>query len=104
MEAGCILIKGLDINDIGRIKKGFFMEQTVERRVVNLIARTQEIPPDEIDLDQSIDQVVPSSLDLVNLFFDLEDEFDLDIRNDIYKEQTIREIAIDIKQLIAKKI
>ncbi|MCW8409442.1 phosphopantetheine-binding protein [Legionella sp. PATHC035] len=79
------------------------MEQTVERRVVNLIARTQEIPPDEIDLDQSIDQVVPSSLDLVNLFFDLEDEFDLDIRNDIYKEQTIREIAIDIKQLIAKK-
>ncbi|KTD71487.1 MULTISPECIES: phosphopantetheine-binding protein [Legionella] len=79
------------------------MEQTVEHRMINLISRTQEIPPDEIDLDQSIDQVVSSSLDLVNLFFDLEDEFDLDIRNDINKEQTIREIAIDIKHLIAKK-
>ncbi|KTC91071.1 acyl carrier protein [Fluoribacter dumoffii] len=79
------------------------MEQTVERRVVDLIARTQEIPPETIDLDQSIDQVVPSSLGLVNLFFDLEDEFDLDIRNDINKEKTIREIALDIKQLMNKK-
>lgn len=78
------------------------MEQTVEHRVIHLIARTQEIAPEAIDLDQSIDQVVPSSLDLVNFFFDLEDEFDLDIRNDIDKEKTIREIAIDIKQLIAK--
>ncbi|WP_454784464.1 acyl carrier protein [Legionella sp. WA2024007413] len=79
------------------------MAQTVEHRVINLIARTQEIPPEDIDLDQSIDQIVPRSLDLVNLFFDLEDEFDLDIRNDIHKEKTIREIALDIKQLIAKK-
>ncbi|WP_454782095.1 acyl carrier protein [Legionella sp. WA2022007384] len=79
------------------------MAQTVEHRVINLISRTQEIPAEEIDLDQSIDQIVPRSLDLVNLFFDLEDEFDLDIRNDIHKEKTIREIALDIKQLIAKK-
>lgn len=79
------------------------MELTVEHRVINLIARTQEISPEEIDLDQSIDEVVPRSLDLVNLFFDLEDEFDLDIRNEIHKEKTIREIAFDIKQLIAKK-
>ncbi|KTD70901.1 hypothetical protein Ltuc_2912 [Legionella tucsonensis] len=79
------------------------MEQTVEHRVIHLIARTQKIAPEGIDLDQSIDQVVPSSLDLVNFFFDLEDEFDLDIRNDIGKEKTIREITIDIKELIAKK-
>lgn len=45
------------------------MEQTIEHRVIHLIARTQEIAPEEIDLDQSIDQVVPSSLDLVNFFF-----------------------------------
>ncbi|KTD05074.1 acyl carrier protein [Fluoribacter gormanii] len=79
------------------------MTQTIENRVINLIARTQEISPEEIDLDQSIDQIVPRSLDLVNLFFDLEDEFDLDIRNDIHKEKTIREIASDIRQLIIKK-
>ncbi|STY30993.1 acyl carrier protein [Legionella wadsworthii] len=79
------------------------MEQTIEHRVVHLIARTQDISPEEIDLDQSIDQVVPRSLDLVNLYFDLEDEFDLDMRNEINKAQTIREIALDIRELISKK-
>ncbi|MGL5743345.1 MAG: acyl carrier protein [Legionella sp.] len=78
------------------------MTTSIEQRIIHLIARAQNISPEEIQLDKSIEQFCHSSLDLVNFLFDLEDEFDLDIRSEIDKDKTIRERGLDIEQLIAK--
>lgn len=76
------------------------MSQTVEHRVIHLIAKTQNKTPDEIQLDQSIEEICDTSLDLVNLLFDLEDEFDREIPDDTKNARTVREIVYGIEQLV----
>jgi acyl carrier protein len=79
------------------------MNKIVENRVINLIAKTQKISIDDIKLDQLIEDICEDSLDVVNLLFELEDEFDLSIPDEAKESKTIRDIVIGIEKLMNAK-
>lgn len=75
-------------------------QETIEFRVINLIAKAQKIPAENIHLDQAIEEVCEDSLDMVNLLFSLEDEFNLSIPDEAKESKTIRDIVNGIEQLL----
>lgn len=79
------------------------MNQTIESQVINIISMTAKIPVENIRPEQLIADVCESSLDLVNLLFDLEDKFDICIPDDAKYLKTIRDIVIDVEKLIEEK-
>lgn len=76
------------------------MEQTVQERVLRVIAKTHKVSPEDIHLNQNIDELCEDSLDLVNLLFELEDEFDIDIPDAAKESKTIHDIVTGIEQLL----
>ena len=75
------------------------MTQSVEHRVLKIIAKTKQIPPNEIQLEQSIDEIYEDSIDMVSFLFDLEDEFDIKIPDTAKELKTIQQIITAIEQL-----
>jgi acyl carrier protein len=75
-------------------------QETTEFRVINLIAKAQKIPAENIHPDQAIEEVCEDSLDMVNLLFALEDEFNLSIPDEARESKTIRDIVNGIEKLL----
>lgn len=75
-------------------------QQSIEQRVINLIAKTQNIPVENIHLDQAIEEICQDSLDMVNVLFALEDEFNLSIPDEAKESKTIRDIVKGISVLL----
>lgn len=76
------------------------MTQSVEYRVIKTIAKIKNISTSDIQLHQSISELCDSSIDLVSLFFDLEDEFNINIPDTAKKLNTIQEMVSDIETLL----
>ena len=55
------------------------MSDTVTRKVIALVAKTKKIAPEAITLDSTLEELKLDSLDGLNLFFELEEAFDLSI-------------------------
>ena len=53
--------------------------ETVTRKVIAAIAKVKQIDPETITLDTTLDELRIDSLDGLNLFFDLEEDFDITI-------------------------
>lgn len=79
------------------------MEQTLESRVINIIAKNQKISPADIRLEQLIEEVCEDSLDIVQMLFALEDEFNIDIPDEAKELKTIGDIVRGIAKLVALK-
>ncbi len=79
------------------------MNESLENRVIQVIAKAQNISPDVIGLDQSIESIGQDSLDLVNLLFALEDEFDLNIPEDVKTSKSVRDVVKEIEQALEAK-
>jgi acyl carrier protein len=75
-------------------------QETIEHRVIRLIAKTQNIPAENIHLDQAIEEICQDSLDMVNLLFALEDEFNLSIPDEAKESKTIDDIIKGITTLL----
>lgn len=75
------------------------MTQSVEHRVLKIIAKTKQIPINEIKLEQSIEEIYEASIDMVSFLFDLEDEFDIRIPDTAKELKTIQQIITEIEQL-----
>jgi acyl carrier protein len=73
-------------------------------KVVAAIARLKEIPPENIDRDSSFEQLKMDSLDGLNLFFELEDAFDLTIPDERARSlRTIHDIVKEIEGLLSDR-
>lgn len=79
------------------------MNQQIQERVVQLIAKNQKILPENIQLNQSIEELCETSLDLVSLLFTLEDEFDINLLDDAEASKTVRDIILGIEELLNMK-
>ena len=75
-------------------------QEALEQRVIHLIAKTQKIPAENIHLDQAIEEICQDSLDMVNLLFALEDEFNLSIPDEAKESKTIGDIVNGIAALL----
>lgn len=79
-------------------------DQTVEERVIRVFADFKKVPPDEITMDTTFDELGFDSLDGLNLVFELEEEFDLTIPDDrVADMRGVRQAVEGIEALLDAK-
>ena len=72
--------------------------------VIRVIARSQRIPVDSITLDNTFEELKIDSLDGINLVFEIEREFNIEIPDEgVQNLHSVRETVAGVRQLIAAK-
>ncbi len=80
------------------------MSDAVAQKVIAAIAKMKRIPEDSVTLDSSLEELKIDSLDGLNLFFELEEAFDINIPDEGAKQmRSVRQIVEGLDQLIAEK-
>lgn len=72
--------------------------------VIRVIARSQRIPVDSITLDSTFEELKIDSLDGINIVFELEREFNIEIPDEgVQNLHSVRETVAGVRQLIEAK-
>ncbi len=80
------------------------MSETIQDRVLRVIATTKRIPQENVRPDSTFEELGVDSLDRLNILFDLESEFDVEINDeDAKKVSSIREMVQGITYLVEAK-
>jgi acyl carrier protein len=80
------------------------MSDSIQDRVLKIIANTRRIPPESVRPDSSFEELGIDSLDRLNILFDLESEFDIEIDDEEAKKvQNIPEMIAGITHLVKAK-
>ena len=80
------------------------MSDSIQDRVLKIIANTRRIPLESVRPDSSFEELGIDSLDRLNILFDLESEFDIEIDDEEAKKvQNIPEMIAGITQLVDAK-
>lgn len=80
------------------------MSDSIQDRVLKIIANTRRIPLESVRPDSSFEELGIDSLDRLNILFDLESEFDIEIDDEEAKKvQNIPEMIAGITHLIEAK-
>lgn len=76
----------------------------IEDRVLKVIATTKRIPRESVTVDSSFEALGIDSLDRLNILFDLESEFDIQINDeDAKRVETIRQMIAGVVQLVQNR-
>jgi acyl carrier protein len=79
-------------------------DKSVEERVIRVFADFKKIPPEEITMDTTFDELGLDSLDGLNLVFELEEEFDMTIPDDrVGDMKGVRQAVEGIQALLEAK-
>jgi acyl carrier protein len=80
------------------------MPAELAARVIQVIAKTQHLPPESITIDQTFAELKFDSLDGMNIMFAIENEFDISIPDDqAVQIKSVREMVDGIEKLILAK-
>ena len=80
------------------------MQDELTKRVIGVMAATQHIPEEKIEIDKSFQDLGIDSLDGINILFALENEFDINIPDDAAKEiKTVRDMIEGVRKLVEMK-
>jgi acyl carrier protein len=80
------------------------MPETIQDRVLKVIANTQRIPIERVRPESTFEELGIDSMDSINILFDLESEFDIEIKDeDAKKIRTIREMVDGVTYLVENK-
>jgi len=80
------------------------MSVELAARAIQVIAKTQHLPPESITIDQTFAELKFDSLDGMNILFAIENEFDISIPDDqAVKIRSVREMVEGIERLVAAK-
>ena len=84
--------------------EGMELPEDLQSRVIQVIAKTQRIPPETVTIDSTFQDLKIDSLDGINLVFALESEFNIDIPDDEARAiVSVRQMAEGIARLIAQR-
>jgi acyl carrier protein len=73
-------------------------------KVMRVIARAQRIPPESITLDNTFEELKIDSLDGINIVFELEKEFDIEIPDEgVQNLRSVRETVDGVRRLVGEK-
>lgn len=79
-------------------------QETVEQRVLRVIAVTRRVPVETIHANSTFEELGIDSLDRINILFELEGEFEIEIDDEQAKQVTTLQQMIDgITLLLAAK-
>ena len=80
------------------------MSESIQDRVLRVIATTRRVPLESVRADSTFGELGIDSLDRINILFELEGEFDVEIDDEQAKQVTSLQQMIDgITQLVAAK-
>ncbi len=80
------------------------MSETIQDRVLRVIATTKRIPLESVRPESTFEELGVDSLDRLNILFDLESEFDVEINDeDAKKVASIGEMVAGITLLLNAK-
>ena len=80
------------------------MSESIQDRVLRVIATTRRVPLESVRADSTFEELGIDSLDRINILFELEGEFDVEIDDEQAKQVTTLQQMIDgITQLLAAK-
>ena len=80
------------------------LSEDLQARIIKVIAKTQRIPIETVNIDSTFEELKIDSLDGINLIFALESEFDVDIPDeDARAIKSVRQMAEGIAGLLARK-
>ena len=79
-------------------------DKSVEERVIRVFADFKKVPPEEITMDTTFEELGFDSLDGLNLVFELEEEFDMTIPDDrVHEMKGVRQAVEGIEALLDAK-
>jgi len=88
---------------IAERKSGVTMNQVAEECIA-LIAKQKSIPPEQIHLDSTFDELAVDSLDRVSLAFDIEEKFEIEIpEQKLGQIKTVNDMVIGIEEAVRQK-
>ncbi len=80
------------------------MPESIQDRVLRVIATTKRIPLETVKPDSSFESLGIDSLDRLNILFDLESEFDIEIDDaDAKQVSSIPQMVEGISSIVAAK-
>jgi acyl carrier protein len=80
------------------------MSETIQARVLRVIATTQRLPLEKVKPESTFEELGIDSMDSINILFDLESEFDIEIKDeDAKKIQNIHEMIDGVTYLVNSK-
>jgi acyl carrier protein len=73
--------------------------------IIDIIAKTCSIERERITLDSTLKDLDVHSLDAVQVLFEIEDRFDIQVpeRDDRYSAGTVRDLVAGVERLVAAK-
>jgi acyl carrier protein len=76
-----------------------------EQTIIDIIAKTCSIERERITLDSTLKELDVHSLDAVQVLFEIEDRFDIQVpeRDDRYSAGTVRDLVAGVESLVAAK-
>lgn len=73
-------------------------------KVIRVIAHTQRIPPESVSLDSTFEALKIDSLDGINIVFELEKEFNIEIPDDgVQNLRSVRDTVEGVRKLVETK-
>jgi len=80
------------------------MPETIEQRVFKVIAKNQRIPLEKVMIDSSFEDLSIDSIDSINILFDLESEFEIEINDEQARQiPRVREMVEGVILLVNAK-
>ena len=77
-------------------------DETVAQRVIRVFATFKKVPPEEIRMDTTFEELGLDSLDGLNLIFELEEEFDIVVPDDrVQSMKSVSEVVDGIEGILA---
>ena len=77
----------------------------IARTIFDIVAGERKLDPATLTLDSRLEELNIESVDLVEIIFAIEDEFDINIPQDEddFKLETMRDIVDGVRRLIAQR-
>ena len=77
----------------------------IAERIMDIIAKEAKLDRAQLTLDTRLDALKIESLDLVQILFAIEDQFDVYVpyNDESYKLETLRDVIDGVNRLIAEK-
>ncbi|MEO1227081.1 MAG: phosphopantetheine-binding protein [Pseudomonadota bacterium] len=79
--------------------------KTVESKIVEIVANQRRTDPAGLSLSDRLEDIEIESIDLVEIIFAIEDEFDIDVPQDrdAMKLDTLQDVVDGVQRLINEK-
>jgi acyl carrier protein len=79
-------------------------QDDVAQRCIDIIAKSKGLPPESITLDSTFDSLAIDSLDKINISFEVEEAFDIEIPDEALGTlKTVGDVVSGVRRIIASK-